>query len=188
MYEHNKILQQVQTGHNTVRILKTVYFFCFCVIQCMLCVKIFNVRPYRYMGPVTQGEALGYLLPLQERFPGITSHLELQMCDGTDPSPFIWPRYPLIFYTVVTFLISSHHSIYSWPSNFNMTTDFFLSCNPTLFESHISPICPCRDNPWCLKNDDVSSDLFVPWEWAFLLFDNSWHLCFHIRFKIWPIW
>uniref|UniRef100_A0A3Q4BFR8 Uncharacterized protein n=1 Tax=Mola mola TaxID=94237 RepID=A0A3Q4BFR8_MOLML len=53
------------------------------------CVKIFNIRPYRYIGPVTQGEALGYLLPLQERFPGITSHLELQMCDGTDPSPFI---------------------------------------------------------------------------------------------------
>lgn len=43
------------------------------------------------MGPVAQGEALGYLLPLQERFSGITSHLELQMCDGTDPSPFIWP-------------------------------------------------------------------------------------------------
>ncbi|KAL7390499.1 hypothetical protein ABVT39_022365 [Epinephelus coioides] len=53
------------------------------------CVKIFNIRPYRFMGPVAQGEALGYLLPLQDRFPGITSHLELQMCDGTDPSPFI---------------------------------------------------------------------------------------------------
>ncbi|XP_043077182.1 myeloid protein 1-like [Puntigrus tetrazona] len=48
------------------------------------CVKIFNVR-----GSVVQGEAMGYLLPLQERFPGITSHLELQMCDGSDPSPFI---------------------------------------------------------------------------------------------------
>ncbi|XP_040005457.1 leukocyte cell-derived chemotaxin-2-like isoform X1 [Xiphias gladius] len=53
------------------------------------CVKIFNIRPFRYIGPVAQGEALGYLLPLQERFSGITSHLELQMCDGTDPSPFI---------------------------------------------------------------------------------------------------
>uniref|UniRef100_A0A3B5AG95 Si:ch1073-204b8.1 n=1 Tax=Stegastes partitus TaxID=144197 RepID=A0A3B5AG95_9TELE len=53
------------------------------------CVKIFNIRPYRYLGPVAQGEALGYLLPLQEHFSGITSHLELQMCDGTDPSPFI---------------------------------------------------------------------------------------------------
>ncbi|XP_026228452.1 leukocyte cell-derived chemotaxin-2-like [Anabas testudineus] len=53
------------------------------------CVKIFNIRPYRYSGPVAQGEAFGYVLPLQERFSGITSHLELHMCDGTDPSPFI---------------------------------------------------------------------------------------------------
>ncbi|XP_031682786.1 uncharacterized protein LOC109891846 [Oncorhynchus kisutch] len=53
------------------------------------CVKIFNIRPYRYMGPISQGEALGYLLPLQERFSGITSHMELQMCDRSDPSPYI---------------------------------------------------------------------------------------------------
>ncbi|XP_074468325.1 leukocyte cell-derived chemotaxin-2 [Sebastes fasciatus] len=64
--------------YNGVKLLNDVY-----------CVKIFNIRPYRYTGPVAQGEALGYLLPLQERFSGITSHLELQMCDGTDPSPFI---------------------------------------------------------------------------------------------------
>nr|XP_020455429.1 uncharacterized protein LOC109959973 isoform X1 [Monopterus albus] len=43
------------------------------------CVKIFNICPYRYMGPVAQGEPLGYLLPLQERFSGITSHLELHI-------------------------------------------------------------------------------------------------------------
>ncbi|XP_067113795.1 leukocyte cell-derived chemotaxin-2-like [Osmerus mordax] len=53
------------------------------------CVKLFNIRPYRYVGPVSQGEALGYLLPLQERFSGITSHMELQLCDLSDPSPFI---------------------------------------------------------------------------------------------------
>ncbi|XP_016410911.1 leukocyte cell-derived chemotaxin-2 [Sinocyclocheilus rhinocerous] len=53
------------------------------------CVKIFNIRPYVFFGSVVQGEAMGYLLPLQERFSGITSHLELQMCDGSDPSPFI---------------------------------------------------------------------------------------------------
>uniref|UniRef100_A0A665TTS1 Si:ch1073-204b8.1 n=1 Tax=Echeneis naucrates TaxID=173247 RepID=A0A665TTS1_ECHNA len=53
------------------------------------CVKIFNIRPYRYVGPVVQGEPLGYLLPLQEHFSGITSHLQLQNCDSTDPSPFI---------------------------------------------------------------------------------------------------
>ncbi|KAM3601369.1 uncharacterized protein V6R79_011614 [Siganus canaliculatus] len=53
------------------------------------CVKIFNIRPYRYLGPVAQEEALGYVLPLQDRFSGITSHLKLQMCDSSDPSPFI---------------------------------------------------------------------------------------------------
>ncbi|XP_067280860.1 leukocyte cell-derived chemotaxin-2-like [Pseudorasbora parva] len=53
------------------------------------CVKIFNLRPYGYFGSVVQGKAMGYLLPQQENFSGITSHLELQMCDGSDPSPFI---------------------------------------------------------------------------------------------------
>ncbi|KAM9847190.1 leukocyte cell-derived chemotaxin-2 [Aulostomus maculatus] len=59
------------------------------IVNDVHCVKIFNIRPFRYMGPVTQGDSLGYVLPLQERFSGITSHLELQMCDGTDPSPFL---------------------------------------------------------------------------------------------------
>ncbi|KAL4659736.1 hypothetical protein GN956_G104 [Arapaima gigas] len=53
------------------------------------CVKIFNIRPYRYGGPISKGEPLGYLLPLQDRFSGITSHLELQMCDHSNPSPYI---------------------------------------------------------------------------------------------------
>lgn len=53
------------------------------------CVKIFNIRPFRYTGKAVLGEPLGYVLPLQEHFAGITSHLKLQMCDGTDPSPFI---------------------------------------------------------------------------------------------------
>lgn len=54
------------------------------------CVKLLNMRPYRYMGSVARGGAVGYLLPLQDRFAGITSHLKLQMCDGSDPTPFIW--------------------------------------------------------------------------------------------------
>lgn len=57
------------------------------------CVKIFNIRPYGYFGSVVQGKAMGYLLPQQENFSGITSHLELQMCDGSDPSPFIWDAF-----------------------------------------------------------------------------------------------
>uniref|UniRef100_A0A4W5MWZ5 Si:ch1073-204b8.1 n=1 Tax=Hucho hucho TaxID=62062 RepID=A0A4W5MWZ5_9TELE len=61
----------------------------FLICMTEYCVKIFNIRPYRYMGPISQGEALGYLLPLQERFSGITSHMELQMCDRSDPSPYV---------------------------------------------------------------------------------------------------
>ncbi|XP_077403017.1 leukocyte cell-derived chemotaxin-2 [Vanacampus margaritifer] len=53
------------------------------------CVKILNIRPFRYAGTVGPGDPLGYVLPLQERFAGITSHLKLQMCDGADPSPFV---------------------------------------------------------------------------------------------------
>ncbi|XP_063059088.1 uncharacterized protein LOC134452560 [Engraulis encrasicolus] len=53
------------------------------------CIKIFNIRPLRYSGPVTQGDTLGYQLPLQDSQSGITSHLELQMCDQSDPTPFI---------------------------------------------------------------------------------------------------
>uniref|UniRef100_A0A8C1BW14 Si:ch1073-204b8.1 n=2 Tax=Cyprinus carpio TaxID=7962 RepID=A0A8C1BW14_CYPCA len=70
------------------------YFFVFdpslfIYLSSVHCVKIFSIRPYVYFGSVVQGEAMGYVLPLQERFSGITSHLELQMCDGSDPSPFI---------------------------------------------------------------------------------------------------
>ena len=53
------------------------------------CVKLFNVRPYRYTGAVSEGDGLGYVLPLQDRFSGVTSHLELQMCDSSDPSHFL---------------------------------------------------------------------------------------------------
>ncbi|CAB1316744.1 unnamed protein product [Coregonus sp. 'balchen'] len=52
-------------------------------------VKIFNIRPYCYMGPISQGEALGYQLPLQKCFSGITSHMELHMCDCSDLLPYI---------------------------------------------------------------------------------------------------
>ncbi|XP_067348819.1 leukocyte cell-derived chemotaxin-2-like isoform X1 [Channa argus] len=79
-YLDGPVIQKDPTGiqYDGVKLLNDVH-----------CVKILNIRPYRYHGPVAQGEAFGYVLPLQERFSGITSHLELQMCDGTDPSPFI---------------------------------------------------------------------------------------------------
>ncbi|CAL8365688.1 unnamed protein product [Lota lota] len=59
------------------------------ILSDVYCVKIFNIRPYRFIGAITKGEGLGYVLPLQDRFSGITSHMELQMCDSSDPSHFI---------------------------------------------------------------------------------------------------
>uniref|UniRef100_A0A3B4A7P6 Uncharacterized protein n=1 Tax=Periophthalmus magnuspinnatus TaxID=409849 RepID=A0A3B4A7P6_9GOBI len=53
------------------------------------CVKLLNVRPYRYTGSVTRGGAVGYVLPLQDRFSGITSHVKVQMCDGSDPAALL---------------------------------------------------------------------------------------------------
>lgn len=126
--------------------------FCFC--HPVHCVKIFNIRPYRYLGPVTQGEALGYLLPLQERFPGITSHLELQMCNGTDPSPFIWPCCDIS---------------YDLSSTLTRLLTFFLhtTWNPSFFVSHIRPLCSCRDLE-SMMPPYVRSDPVVPWEWTLL--------------------
>lgn len=70
-----------------------IYLFPHLFFSSVHCVKIFNIRPYGYFGSVVQGKAMGYLLPQQENFSGITSHLELQMCDGSDPSPFIWDTF-----------------------------------------------------------------------------------------------
>ncbi|XP_033907540.3 leukocyte cell-derived chemotaxin-2-like isoform X1 [Acipenser ruthenus] len=53
------------------------------------CVKIFYIRPYQYSGPISKGDKLGYLLPMQEQYSGVTSHLHLQMCDKSDPTPYI---------------------------------------------------------------------------------------------------
>ncbi|KAK1161180.1 leukocyte cell-derived chemotaxin-2-like isoform X1 [Acipenser oxyrinchus oxyrinchus] len=53
------------------------------------CVKIFYIRPYQYSGPISKGDKLGYLLPMQEQYLGVTSHLHLQMCDKSDPTPYI---------------------------------------------------------------------------------------------------
>ncbi|TWW75136.1 hypothetical protein D4764_14G0011390, partial [Takifugu flavidus] len=38
---------------------------------------------------VTQGEPLGHLIPLQESFSGFSPRLKLEMCDVSDPSPFL---------------------------------------------------------------------------------------------------
>ncbi|XP_028264346.1 leukocyte cell-derived chemotaxin-2 [Parambassis ranga] len=52
-----------------------------------LCFSLFYVRPDRVSGSVRRGERLGTLLPMQSVYPGITSHIHVQMCDRSDPTP-----------------------------------------------------------------------------------------------------
>ncbi|KAM9703402.1 leukocyte cell-derived chemotaxin-2-like [Menidia menidia] len=53
-----------------------------------LCFKLFYVRPDRTSGPVRRGERIGTMLPMQSVYPGITSHLHVQMCDKSDPTGY----------------------------------------------------------------------------------------------------
>lgn len=68
--------------------------------------------------------------------------------------------YHVILCKFVAFLMACLSSNYLWP--------FDLS----LFETEVFEL---------IVTHYVSSDLFVQWE------KNSWHLCFHDTFKIWPI-
>ncbi|KAK7877159.1 hypothetical protein WMY93_032139 [Mugilogobius chulae] len=53
-----------------------------------LCVKLFYVSPDRVRGRVTKGQRLGVMLPMQTVYPGITSHVHVQMCDKSDPTKY----------------------------------------------------------------------------------------------------
>ncbi|XP_078100873.1 leukocyte cell-derived chemotaxin-2-like [Sander vitreus] len=53
-----------------------------------LCFKLFYVQPDRTSGSVRKGERLGVMLPMQTVYPGITSHVHVQMCDKSDPTPY----------------------------------------------------------------------------------------------------
>ncbi|KAJ1195087.1 hypothetical protein NDU88_004369 [Pleurodeles waltl] len=50
------------------------------------CFKIFNVKPDDHDGPVMKGCRLGTMLPMQARYPRITSHIHIQKCDLSDPT------------------------------------------------------------------------------------------------------
>uniref|UniRef100_A0A672GUN1 Leukocyte cell-derived chemotaxin 2 like n=1 Tax=Salarias fasciatus TaxID=181472 RepID=A0A672GUN1_SALFA len=52
-----------------------------------LCFKLFYVRPDRTSGTVLKGQRIGTMLPMQSVYPGITSHIHVQMCDKSDPTP-----------------------------------------------------------------------------------------------------
>lgn len=51
------------------------------------CVKMFYIKPVKYSGPIEKGEKIGVLLPMQRVYRGIISHVHIQNCDLTDPTP-----------------------------------------------------------------------------------------------------
>ncbi|KAM4621491.1 leukocyte cell-derived chemotaxin-2-like [Polymixia lowei] len=53
-----------------------------------LCFKLFYVKPDRTSGRVRKGERIGTMLPMQSVYPGITSHVHVQMCDRSDPTKY----------------------------------------------------------------------------------------------------
>uniref|UniRef100_A0A8C9QWX7 Leukocyte cell derived chemotaxin 2, tandem duplicate 2 n=1 Tax=Scleropages formosus TaxID=113540 RepID=A0A8C9QWX7_SCLFO len=53
-----------------------------------LCFKLFYVKPVETSGTVEQGQELGTMLPMQEVYPGITSHVHVQMCNKSDPTKY----------------------------------------------------------------------------------------------------
>ncbi|XP_013856723.1 leukocyte cell-derived chemotaxin-2, partial [Austrofundulus limnaeus] len=53
-----------------------------------LCFKLFYVRPDKTSGTVKKGKKIGTMLPMQSVYPGITSHVHVQMCDKSDPTPY----------------------------------------------------------------------------------------------------
>ncbi|XP_039639956.1 leukocyte cell-derived chemotaxin-2-like, partial [Perca fluviatilis] len=53
-----------------------------------LCFKLFYVQPDKTSGSVRKGERLGVMLPMQRVYPGITSHVHVQMCDKSNPTPY----------------------------------------------------------------------------------------------------
>ncbi|XP_074475531.1 leukocyte cell-derived chemotaxin-2-like [Sebastes fasciatus] len=53
-----------------------------------LCFKLFYIQPDRTSGSVRKGERIGVMLPMQSVYPGITSHVHVQMCDRSDPTPY----------------------------------------------------------------------------------------------------
>ncbi|NWI14995.1 LECT2 protein, partial [Crypturellus soui] len=53
------------------------------------CVKMFYIKPVKSSGAVRKGEKIGVLLPMQSVYRGITSHVHVQNCDLTDPTPLV---------------------------------------------------------------------------------------------------
>ncbi|XP_069478084.1 leukocyte cell-derived chemotaxin-2-like isoform X3 [Ambystoma mexicanum] len=50
------------------------------------CLKIFNVHQDGQSGEITKGCRMGTLIPMQLKYPRITSHMHVQKCDLSDPT------------------------------------------------------------------------------------------------------
>ncbi|NWX87834.1 MIM1 protein, partial [Nothoprocta pentlandii] len=55
------------------------------------CVKLVCIHPIRYHGTIQRGQELGRMLPMQKVFPGIVSHIHVENCDRSDPTPLLKP-------------------------------------------------------------------------------------------------
>ncbi|XP_051905427.1 myeloid protein 1-like [Hippocampus zosterae] len=53
-----------------------------------LCVKLFYVDPDKSSGQVSKGQRLGIMMPMQSVYPGITSHVHVELCDKSDPTRY----------------------------------------------------------------------------------------------------
>ncbi|XP_032811016.1 uncharacterized protein LOC116942815 [Petromyzon marinus] len=54
------------------------------------CIKIVYIHADRYTGTVDIGQPIGYLLNVQRVYPGITSHIHIEMCDKSkDPTFYL---------------------------------------------------------------------------------------------------
>ncbi|KAJ3587490.1 hypothetical protein NHX12_011087 [Muraenolepis orangiensis] len=53
-----------------------------------LCFKLFYVSPVQTSGLIRKGQKIGTMLPMQRTYPGITSHVHVQMCDKSDPTRY----------------------------------------------------------------------------------------------------
>ncbi|KAF1481997.1 Myeloid protein 1, partial [Pygoscelis antarcticus] len=58
------------------------------------CVKLVCIHPIRYHGQIHRGQQLGRMLPMQRVFPGIISHIHVENCDHSDPTPLLTPVSP----------------------------------------------------------------------------------------------
>lgn len=67
-----------------------IHWRCDLLTPAGLCFKLFYVDPDRTSETVEKGNKLGTMMPMQSVYPGITSHIHVQMCDKSDPSPYLW--------------------------------------------------------------------------------------------------